>query len=46
MENDEVESFINWELLKHFQFYIFTIYNLGLYDEKNDSLMFFQTILV
>ena len=44
LENEEVENFINWELIKNFHFYTFIIYNFGIYDEQNDSLMYFQAI--
>jgi hypothetical protein len=44
--NDEVENFINWELLKHFRLYLFAIYTFGIYYEKNDSLLYYQTLLV
>jgi hypothetical protein len=46
LQNVEVESFINWELLRHFQVYLFTIYNLGIYDENTDCLKYFQTLMV
>ena len=44
--NENVEGFINVELIQHFQIFLLIIYNLGLYDEKNDSLVYFQAVLV
>ena len=46
MEQDAVENYINWELLSNFQFFLFIIYNLGVYDESNDKVLYFQTLLV
>jgi len=46
LNNENVESFINWELIQHFKIYLLIIYNLGLYDEKNDTLMYNQAVLV
>jgi hypothetical protein len=39
LNNENVESFINWELIQHFKIFLLIIYNSGLYDEKNDTLM-------
>ncbi len=41
-----LQNFFNWELLRHFQVYLFTIYNLGIYDEKTDCLKYFKTLMV
>ena len=35
-------DFINAELLKNYQIYTLLIYNLNIYDEQNDSLLWLQ----
>ena len=46
LKNEDVEEFIFWTYVKNWQFLMLIIYQLGLYDEKNDVIKQFQGIQV
>ena len=46
LENKESDKFIEWELLKSFDFYTYLLFKLDIYDDKNDTIMLLQAIKV
>ena len=46
LENKESDTFIEWELLKSFDFYTYLLFKLDIYDDKNDTIMLLQAIKV
>lgn len=46
VENGYVDSAIEWDLIKTYEFFIFVLFKMGLYDENTDQIMYLQALKV
>ena len=46
LEREDVETLIEWELLRTFEFFTFFLYKLNIYDERTNQIMLLKAFKV